>query len=110
MMSERFLHRLGASAADNAIIFEVPENAEQFNCWQLGSAAGAMDVFVSGTGVSYQTAAIALIDLGSTSPSTAVVLTTAGGNYGIRGRWKKIQVLQNGATAVTGAYLIGYVE
>lgn len=106
-MGDRLLHRLGSSAADNAVVFEV-ETADMFDTWQLGSAAGAMDVYVSGDGTNYQTTAVAMVDLGSTAPSTTVVATTAAGNYGIRGKWKKLRVLQAGATAVTGAYLIGY--
>lgn len=98
----------GVGVNDNDVIFEVASNADQFDTWQLGGSAGAMDVFVSGDGTNYLSAAIALIDLGSTAPSTAVVLTIAGGHYGIRGRWRKIKVLQNGATAVANAYLIGY--
>lgn len=98
----------GSSADDNDVVFDISDNAELFDTWQLGSSAGAMDVFVSGDGTNYQSAALALIDLGSTAPSTAVVVTEAGGNYGIRGRWKGIRVLQNGATAVANAYLIGY--
>lgn len=103
-----FFHQVGSSASDNQIVFEITVNTEQFQYFELGSAAGAMDVFVSGNGADYQTAAIALTDLGSTAPATTVVETTAGGNYGLKSRWKKIKVLQKGATAVTGAYLIGY--
>lgn len=98
----------GVGVNNDDVVFEVASNAEYYDTWQLGSTAGAMDVFVSGDGTNYLSAAIALIDLGSTAPSTAVVVTTAGGNYGIRGRWKKIKVLQNGATAVANGYLIGY--
>ncbi len=100
----------GASNADNATVFEIASNAEFYDTWQLGSTGGVMDVFVSGDGTNFQSAAVALIDLGSTAPSTAVTATTAGGNYGIRGRWKAIRVLQNGATAVANAYLIGYTN
>lgn len=100
--------RNSASDADNATVFESLSNAELFSTWQLGSSAGAMDVYVSGDGTNFQTAPVALIDLGSIDPSTAVVETTAGGNYGIRGRWRGIRVLQKGATAVENAYLIGY--
>lgn len=98
----------GLGVNDNDVVFEIASNAQNFDTWQLGSTAGVMDVFVSGDGTNYMAAAVALVDLGSTAPSTAVVVTTAGGNYGIRGRWKKIKVLQNGATAVANAYLIGY--
>lgn len=76
------------------------------NTFQLGSTAGSMNVFVSGDGVNYQTAAIALIDLGSTAPSTAVTATTAGGNYGFRGQFKGVKVKQTGATGVANGYLL----
>lgn len=98
----------GAGVNDNDVVFDISDNAELFDTWQIGSTAGALDVFVSGDGTNYQTAALALIDLGSTAPSTAVTVTAAGGNYGIKGRWKGIRVLQNGSTAVANAYLIGY--
>lgn len=98
----------GAGANDNDAIFDITSNAEFFDTWQLGSTAGVMDVFVSGDGTNFHTAAIALIDLGSTAPSTAVTTTTANGNYGFKGRWKAVRVLQNGATAVENAYLIAY--
>lgn len=98
----------GAGTNDNDVVFAIAQNAENFDTWQLGSTAGVMDVFVSGDGTNYMTAAIALVDLGSTAPATAVTVTTANGNYGIRGRWKGIRVLQNGGTAVENAYLIGY--
>lgn len=100
----------GAGTNDNDIVFDITSNAEFYDTWQLGSTAGAMDVFVSGDGTNYLTAAIALIDLGSTAPSTAVVVTAANGNYGIKGRWKAIRVRQNGATAVANAFLIGYLS
>lgn len=98
----------GVGVNNDDVVFEVASNGENFDTWQLGSTAGVMDVFVSGDGTNYLSAAIALIDLGSNAPATAVVVTTAGGNYGIRGRWKKIKVMQNGATAVANGYLIGY--
>lgn len=107
-MSTPILHRLGSAAADNATVFEITANADLFDTWQLSSSAGAMDVVVSSDGTNYQTAVLALVDLGSTAPGTTVVETTAGGNYGIRGRWKKLKVLQKGATAVVGAELTGY--
>lgn len=107
-MSTGVLRRLGATTSDNEAVFEITSNGDQYDTWQLGSSAGAMDVFVSGDGTNYLSAAVALVDLGSTTPATAVIETTAGGHYGIRGRWPKIIVRQKGATAVVGGYLIGY--
>lgn len=98
----------GTGVADNDVVHEVDSNAESFSFWQLGSTAGAMDVFGSLDGVNYLTAPLAMVDLGSTAPSTAVTVTVANGHYGIRGRFRKIKVLQNGATAVAGATLEGY--
>lgn len=94
--------------ADDAVVFELTENGEHFDTWQLGSTTGVMDVYGSLDGTNYLSSAIALVDLGSTAPSTAVTETTANGNYGFKGRWKKIKVLQKGATAVTNAALVGY--
>ena len=107
-MNQSPLRKTGTGTNDNDIVIELTSNADHYDTWQLSSSAGAMDVFVSADGTNYLTAAVALIDLGSTAPSTAVVVTTAGGNYGIRGRWPKIKLLQNGATAVVGAVLEGY--
>lgn len=107
-MANVLVKTAGVGVNDNDIVFELTSNAENYDTWQLGSTAGSMDVYVSGDGTNYLTAAVALIDLGSTAPSTAVTATTAGGNYGIRGRWRKIKLLQVGATAVANGYLIGY--
>lgn len=108
MNSSPMIKTGGVGVSDNDIVFDITSNAEHYDTWQLGSTAGAMDVFVSGDGTNYLTAALALIDLGSTAPSTAVVVTAANGNYGIKGRWKALRVRQNGGTAVANAFLIGY--
>lgn len=107
-MGTPVLRRLGATTADNETVFEIASNGDQYDTWQFGSSAGAMDVFAAGDGTNYLTSALALVDLGSTAPSTAVIETTAAGHYGIRGRWPKLIFRQKGATAVVGAYLIGY--
>lgn len=104
------LFKSGTGTNDNDTVIEITSNAEQYDTWQLGSTAGAMDVFGSLDGTNYLSAAIALIDLGSTAPSTAVVVTTAGGNFGFRGRWKKIIVRQNGGTGVANGTLVGYLS
>lgn len=107
-MANVLVKTAGTGVNDDDVIFELSSNAENYDTWQLGSSAGSMDVYVSGDGTNYLTAPLALIDLGSTAPSTAVTATTAGGNYGIRGRWRKIKLLQVGATAVANGYLTGY--
>jgi hypothetical protein len=95
------------TAADNATVCEISDDAAHYDTWILGSSAGVIDVYVSLDGTSYQTAPIALLDLGSTTPSTMVVKTVAGGNFAFRGKFRKIKLLQE-TTNVSGAALIGY--
>jgi hypothetical protein len=107
-MSETYC-ATGSAAADNAVVFTVPLGAcETFDTFQIGSTAGAMDVFGSGDGTTFLSDAIAMIDLNSTTPATAVVETTAGKHFGFRGKYRAIRVLQKGVTAVVGAYLNAY--
>lgn len=98
----------GTGVNDNDEIFEIEANAEDFDTWIIGSTAGAMDVFVSLDGTNYLADAFTLTDQCSTAPATKVALTTAGRGFGLYGRYKKIRVLQNGATAVANAALIGF--
>lgn len=95
-----------ASAADNAVVFTLTGNGQDNDTYQLGSVEGAMDVYGSGDGTNFLTTPIALVDLASTTPATRVVETTAQRHFQFTGRYKAIQVLQKGATAVTGAYVI----
>jgi hypothetical protein len=97
---------VGVNAAD--IVFEITANADLYDSWQLASTAGAMVVVGSIDGTNYQSASIAMVDLGSTAPGTYVTATVAGGNYGIKGRWKKLKVSQTGAAAVANACIEGY--
>jgi len=97
-----------AGVGDNDIIAEVTGNGDLYSTWQLGSVAGSMDVEVSLDGTTYLATVIALVDLTSTAPSTTVTATTAGKNYGFKGRFKKIRIRQTAATAVTGAFVEGY--
>lgn len=79
------------------------ENCDSF---QFGSAAGAMAVHVSyqrsATPTDYS--AVSFTDLASTTQSTTVTTTTAGGKYGLRGHYSALKLIQSGATQVTGAY------
>lgn len=102
------IFKSGVGVNNGDIVIEILSNAENYDTWQLGSTAGAMQVFGSLDGTTYLTAPLALVDLGSTTPSTTVVTTTANGQYGLKGRWKKIKLLQSGGAAVAGAVLEGY--
>jgi hypothetical protein len=95
-----------ATNADNAVVFTLTGNGQDNDTYQLGSVEGAMDVFGSGDGTNFLATPIALTDLTATAPATRVVETTATKHYQFSGRYKAIQVLQKGATAVTGAYVI----
>lgn len=95
-----------ATNADNAVVFTFTGNGQTYDTYQLGSTAGVMDVFGSGDGTNFGTTALALIDMCSTTPATNVVETAANRHFLLRGRFKAIQILQKGATAVENAYLI----
>lgn len=107
-MTKPIYTQTGAAAADNAVVFEIAGNGEQFEMWELSSTAGAMDVQVSMDGTNYLATEIALIDLMSTTPSVAVIETAAGKCYAFMGRFRKLKVLQKGATAVVAACLTGW--
>lgn len=102
------LHRSGLfSAADNQVVLEIT-NVLGLGTWQFGSLAGAMDVYQSPDGIDYFPTYLAIVDLASTAPSTSVIETVAGGNYGIKGQFYALRFLQKGATSVTGGYVTGY--
>lgn len=94
----------GSAAADNATVIDFTDNVEAHDTFLLMSTQGAMDVFVSLDGTNYTTAALSLADLGATS-TDPVIVTAANRLYGFRGKFRKIRVLQNGATAVVAARL-----
>lgn len=93
----------GAAAGDNATVIEL-EDVSMFDTFILQSTQGAMDVFVSLDGTNYSTAPLSLTDMGATT-STPVIVTAANRTYGFRGKFRKVKVLQNGATAVVAATL-----
>lgn len=95
-----------AAAADNAVVFTLTGNGQEYDTYIIGSTAGVMDVFASGDGTNFLTTALALVDLCSTTPATTVVETAANRHFLLRGRWKAIQILQKGATAIENAYVI----
>ncbi len=95
------------TAVNNATVCEVFDDALHYDTWVLGSSAGLIDVYVSLDGTNYQSAPVALLDMGSTTPSTMVVKTAAGGIFAFRGKFRKVKLLQE-TTNVVGAALIGY--
>lgn len=94
----------GSGTNDNDLVIEFSGTIDDFDTYQLSSTAGAMDVFVSLDGTNYTTAPLSLSDLGAVS-SDPVLVTAANRMYGFRGKYRAIQVRQNGGTPVTGAVL-----
>lgn len=99
------LYRGGVGTNDNDVVFTADQISE-CDSFMLSSSAGAMDVLVSLDGVNYETSAHALQDLNA-ADLTPVLVTAAGKSYGFRGKFLGIKVLQNGATAVANAALVG---
>jgi hypothetical protein len=91
------LYKDGTGANDNDVIVQT-NDVTSFNTFHLMSTAGALDVFPSLDGTNYATAALSLTDLGATV-SDPVIVTVANRVYRFRGAFRKIQVMQNGATA-----------
>ncbi len=93
----------GSSTSDNDVLIQTGD-VSRYDSFTLLSTGGAMDVFVSLDGTNYATAALSLQDFGATT-NDPVLVTVAGRLYQFRGKFAKIRVLQNGATAVTAATL-----
>jgi hypothetical protein len=96
--------RIGTGTNDNDVVIEFTNISGLTNTFMLMSTAGAMDVLVSLDGTNWSTVALSLTDLGATT-SDPVNVTAANRIYAFRGLFQGIRVLQNGATAVTGAVL-----
>ena len=93
----------GVGVNNNDVVIQTLD-VSQYREFILQSTAGAMDVFVSLDGTNYSTSALSLIDLGATI-NDPVSVTAAGRTYAFFGVFSKIQVHQNGATAVADAAL-----
>ena len=94
----------GEGTNDNDVAIQTGD-VSAYNEFTLQSATGAVDVFVSLDGVEYSTAPLSLIDLGATT-SDPVIVTSADRTFAFFGTYALIRVLQNGASAVTGATLM----
>ena len=93
-----------SSTADNDVMIQT-NDVSRHDTFMVMSTAGAVDVYVSLDGTNYSTAALSLQDFGATV-SDPVVETAAGRVYGFRGKFRKIRVLQKGATNPTAASLV----
>lgn len=94
----------GTGVNDNDVLFTTTE-LSKFDACMLKSSAGAVDVFGKlRDDDPYSTAPISLQDFGATS-NDPVLVTAAGRVYAVAGKYKRLQVLQNGATAATAVLL-----
>lgn len=93
----------GTGTNDNDVLFET-NDVSQFSAFMIMSTAGAVDVFPSLDGTTYSTAPLALQDFGAVT-NDPVLVTVAGRMYGVAGKFRKVKVLQNGATAAAASAL-----
>ncbi len=93
------------STLDDEVVIQT-DDISRHDTFMLMSVTGAVDVFPSIDGTNYATAPISLQDMGATT-TDPVVVTAAGRIYGFRGKFRKIRVLQNGATDVAVSLVCG---
>jgi hypothetical protein len=84
----------------------VTGDVSRHNVFMLMSVTGAVDVLASLDGTNFSTSPLSLVDQGATD-AAPVLLTAAARVYGFRGKFRKLKVLQNGATGVAVTLLCG---
>lgn len=95
-----------AGVDDNDTVIET-EDVSRFDTFSLSTVAGVTDVYVSLDGSTYLADPIAILNF-SAVDVTPVLVTVAGQLFQFHVKCRKIKILQNGATAVTGARLLGW--
>jgi hypothetical protein len=103
-----YLRYSGGVGVNTGDVVAQPSDVGRFDTFTLCSLTGAMQVFGSLDGTNFMTSPLTLEDLGAASTTGEVYVTATAAErlYRFRGTFAKIQVQQNGATAVTGATLI----
>lgn len=91
----------GTGANDNDVLFTTGD-VSRYDACVLMSTTGAVDVFVTLDGTNYSTAPLSLQDFGGTA-TEPVLVTVALRVYGFVGKFRKIKLLQNGATAAAAS-------
>jgi len=102
--NDTLLYKDGVGTNDNDAVITTGETL-RYDTFMLQTTAGAVDVSVSLDGTNFSTDPLSLQDLGATT-NAPVTVTAPNRTYGFRGKFAKIIVSQNGATAVTGAALV----
>lgn len=88
----------GTGTNANDVLFTTGSMIKYSAC-TLMSTTGAVQVFVSLDGTTFSTAPLTLVDDGSTTPTTNVLLTAPLRVYNFPSVYMAIKVTQNGATA-----------
>src|SRR3954469_7589777 len=96
----------GTGVNANDVLFTTP-NVQQHEVFTLMSVTGAVQVLPSVDGTNFATAPLALEDAGSATNSTYVLLTSPARIYKFWGKFTRIRVTQNGATATAATLICG---
>lgn len=84
----------------------VTGDISRHDTFMVMSVTGVVDVVASLDGTNFSTATVALQDMGAVTLDP-VLVTVAARVYGFRGKFRKLKVLQNGATDVAVTLLCG---
>lgn len=96
----------GTGANANDVLFTTP-SVQHHELFTLMSTAGAVQVLASIDGINFATAPLALEDAGSATNSTYVLVTVAGRVYKFWGKFTRLRITQNGATASSATLICG---
>lgn len=96
----------GAGVNANDVLFTTP-SVQHHELFTLMSTTGAVQVLASLDGINFSTAPLALEDQGSTTNGTYVLLTAAARVYKFWGKYTRLRVTQNGATASQATLICG---
>ena len=86
-----------AGVSDNDVIYTSPD-VSGYNVHYVQATAGTIDIDVTLDGTNW-IAAVAAVSLITTTPATRVVEAASGVCLELKGKFKRIRVLQKGATA-----------
>ena len=105
--ADSYLEHSGTGTGDNTVLF-TSGDLSSYNIHMIQASAGLVDAEVSLDGTTYSPAAsIALEDMSSIAPTTRVLVTASTNVYMLRGKYKNIRLVQNGATAATAVLVSG---
>ena len=86
-----------AGTSDNDVVYTSPD-VSGYNVHYVQATAGTIDIDVTLDGTNW-IAAVAAVSLVTTTPATRVVEAASGVCLELRGKFRRIRVLQKGATA-----------